>query len=571
MAPSVATSLKAEILPSPRTSSPSSNFKTCVSNENGCINCRCSPSEPHESANVDESVNKLSKTFSKLSLNPTFQALNMDLGLLHENITLDRIPKVPENHVSLIDIDEARAKEDPNFQIHSTPSRMPPHYVQPHPPFSVFPAPILDVRELTKPGAVKRVFHFELDVSNYPLPEGEEWMVGGSFGVMAPNNEEDVDELLQLLHINPDQADAPVLLKTDGGRWPTIWAEDTPRELVTTRRELLKWTVEFMSVAPKKQLIRLLAEYAKDDTERQVLLFLVSRLGQRAFCDLRDHNVTLITLLKAFPSVQLPLDHLLTVLPQLMPRWYSLSNDPKVSNNVLEFAVTVVEINKVEGGTRSGIGSGFLKRLALRFLNGERDLVLPMYRGLHKNAFATHFASDGPMCLIGAGVGVAPFRGFVQRRLTNATCAGKVWVFHGCRDQELDELYHGEWENPLQKSSDDDASSTVSQQTETEMDSFEVKKDGTSGPNHLVVESRSHQHAYVQDEIRHRGDIVWSVLSHPHGKVYLCGGKKGFLDGVENALIDVCVQYGKMSRLEATQQLALWQSPLNLKYIKEIW
>lgn len=56
------------------------------------------------------------------------------------------------------------------------------------------------------------------------------------------------------------------------------------------------------------------------------------------------------------------------------------------------------------------------------------------------NPLAREFASDGPMLLIGAGVGVAPFCGFVQRRLRSANCANKVWVLQGVRDSLLDEL-----------------------------------------------------------------------------------------------------------------------------------
>ena len=73
------------------------------------------------------------------------------------------------------------------------------------------------------------------------------------------------------------------------------------------------------------------------------------------------------------------------------------------------------------------------------------DIRVPMFRGLMANPLARKFVSDGPMLLIRAGVGIAPFRGFVQRRLKSANCANKVWVLQGVRDSLLDEPYSGEW------------------------------------------------------------------------------------------------------------------------------
>ena len=124
-------------------------------------------------------------------------------------------------------------------------------------------------------------------------------------------------------------------------------------------------------------------------------------------------------------------------LQPLMPRFYSLSSDPNVSgaknHRTIEIAVTVHETENWTGEERTGVGSGFLERIAKKFIDNEAsddeklDLRVPMFRGLMENPMAKEFRADGPMLLIGAGVGVAPFRGFVQRRLQNANCANKVW------------------------------------------------------------------------------------------------------------------------------------------------
>jgi sulfite reductase alpha subunit-like flavoprotein len=54
--------------------------------------------------------------------------------------------------------------------------------------------------------------------------------------------------------------------------------------------------------------------------------------------------------------------------------------------------------------------------------------------------FATESTSDGPMLPIGADMGIAPFRGFAQRRLKSANCANKMWALQ----EVLEELHSGE-------------------------------------------------------------------------------------------------------------------------------
>lgn len=119
-----------------------------------------------------------------------------------------------------------------------------------------------------------------------------------------------------------------------------------------------------------------------------------------------------------------------------MPRFYSLSNDPHESRfqhrRIIEIAVSVHEsAENWRDGTRTGVGSGFFERCARKMIDGgATDIRVPMFRGLMANPLAKEFVTDGPMLLIGAGVGIAPFRGFVQRRLQSANCANKVWLVH---------------------------------------------------------------------------------------------------------------------------------------------
>lgn len=469
--------------------------------------------------------------------NDAFESLQLKLGPLSLDTELTNTVEVPPQNLSLssLPVDER-----------ATPSglpQQPPKFVTPHPPYDVFSAKLHHARELTKPGAEKRTFHFDLDVTEYPAESGDvDFVVGGAIGVCAPNDGAIVDEIFDLLHVPKFIRDRPVLLRTKDGRWPTIWGDEKPRELVTTRRELLTWCSDVQSYPPTKALLRLLAEYAEAVNERKILMYLSSAQGQASFCDLRTGpHITLLQLLHAFSSSKPPLVHLLSVLNTLMPRFYSLSHDPQISctreglncHRLIEVAVTVHETPNWDGRPRTGVGSGYLERLALQLIDAEKsginpldlDLRVPMFRGLMANPLAREFVSDGPMLLIGAGVGVAPFRGFVQRRLKSANCANKVWVLQGVRDSLLDELYSGEWGVEEEK----------------------VKK---------VVQSRRGEGKYVQEEVRNQADLVWFVINALDGRVFVCGSSKGMGEGVEAALVDVAMDKGNLNNEEAE---TFWQ------------
>lgn len=489
----------------------------------GC--CRIQPLQRASGPAV--SVNKLTPP-----TNEAFRSLNLAIDNLSLDSELTNTVPLPEKTVSFSSVPPSAV------DVKLGPKDTPPNYVQPHPPYHVYRAPLHHARELTKPGAEKRTFHFDIDVTDYPAESGDvDFVVGGAVGVCPRNKDEEVEEVFNLLGIPKAIRDKKMTLRTTKGRWPTIWGDDQPRELITTRRELLTWCSDIQSYAPTKPLFRLLAEYASEPNEKKILMFLSSAQGQGTFCELRTASyIKLTQLLNAFPSSQPPLDHLLSVLNTLMPRFYSLSQDPLVSckregnecRRLIEIAVSVAEVSDYRSRVRTGVSSGYLERLALQVIEAEKqgidprtlDLHVPMFRGLMANPLAKRFASDGPMILIGAGVGVAPFRGFVRRRLQSANCANKVWVIQGVRDSLLDELYSGEWGIEKEK----------------------LRK---------VVQSRRGEGRYVQEEVRNQADLVWFVINSLDGRIFVCGSSKGMGEGVEAALVDVAMAKAKLNYEEA--------------------
>lgn len=537
--------------------------------------------------------------------NEAYRFLALNLGSLTLDTELTKVVDPPESRISFGGLRrESISKKFPDETKHEH-SRdavdvYPPTYMKPHPPYSIYSAPVYNARELTKPGAEKRTFHFDLDVTDYPEEGGVDFKVGGAVGVCPPNDPYAVEDIMDQLGIPRFQRDKPVRMFTSGGRWPTIWGDEGARELVTTRREILTWTVDISSTPPTKPLFKLLADHAAAPNEKKILTFLSSAQGQAAFCDLRTGpHITLQQLLHAFPSSKPPLQELCAALNQLMPRFYSLSNDPHVSSareglaggRLIEMAVTIHETPAFTGVQRTGVGSGFLERIAKKFIAAEEkanreaeangttlqpgvggrraNLQVPMFRGLMSNPLSKEFASDGPMVLIGAGVGMAPFRGFILNRLKNANCANKIWLIQGIRDSMLDEIYRGELgahESEIKKV----VQSRARAPPLTSADSGVKDESDDDKPSKVTESTKQAKVAkYVQDEVRFQADIVWFVANAVDGRLFVCGSTKGMGEGVESALIDVAMEKGRLDFETAKQ---LWEKKKEAgQYIAETW
>lgn len=539
--------------------------------------------------------------------NDAFRSLNLNIEPLYEELELTELPSLPEKNVSFHPLSASQVSEASPNSNHSIPS-----FVKPHPPYDVFSAPIYHARVLTKPGAEKKTFHFDIDVTDYPEEGGVDFKTGGAIGVCPSNYPEAVEDIFNMLGVPKYLRDKPVLLKTQNGRWPTIWGDEEARELTTTRRQILTWCSDIQSYPPTKQLLRLLATHATAPNEKKVLEFLTSQQGQPQFCNLRTgSHLSISHLLHAFPSSKPPLDALISVLNQLMPRFYSLSNDPHVSSErdclagrrLVEVAVTVHTRPDWRGGHHHGVGSGFLERLAKQFIAAEDaakarglsdidaqlearrlDLRIPMFRGLMANPLSREFGdSNGPMMLIGAGVGMAPFRGFILNRLRNASCASKIWLVQGVRDSNLDELYSGElgrYEHQIKRvvqsrakrrllSPNDRASteSDLSALRKSVTDAEEKEKERVDGKWNKPTEASESK--YVQDELRQQADVVWDVIRSVDGRVFVCGSSKGMGEGVEQSLWEIAMEKGGFDREGARH---FWDEQKEAgKFVAETW
>ena len=196
--------------------------------------------------------------------------------------------------------------------------------------------------------------------------------------------------------------------------------------------------VELQDVAGRDD-IATLAHYTDDPEQKAALEELA---GGDAYRD-RVHasHRSLLDLLEAFPACALPFAEFLDMLPPLRPRYYSISSSPLADPDACSITVGVLRGPARSGsGTFTGTGSGYLASLP------ENGTVFTFVRspGI---AFRPPENPHTPMIMVGAGTGLAPFRGFLQDRAAlrdQGVPVGPSLLFFGCRNQEVDLLYADE-------------------------------------------------------------------------------------------------------------------------------
>ena len=241
---------------------------------------------------------------------------------------------------------------------------------------------------------------------------------GDALGLMAANDPALVERLLARLGLSAS-ADRTFAC---GDSLPYC----TPREALARRLEV--------AGACRKSTVRSLAVFCADGGERAAMAALAADKA-RFRAEVTDAQLSLLGLLERFTSCTPPLAALLEVVPSLAPRYYSLCNDPGDDGT----GACHVAFSVVDGGVATNY-------LAGRAVGDAVDVFV------HPGGNFAHPDDDlkAPLVMIGPGTGVAPFRGFLQRRARLAAArgitAGPAWLFFGCRRRDHDFLYGDELE-----------------------------------------------------------------------------------------------------------------------------
>ena len=432
---------------------------------------------------------------------------------------------------------------------------------------------------LTDPRSDRRVVHVEFDLSGAGGPSGAAaYEPGDSIGVLPANDPALVARVAERLGLDLDArfdlvwAEGHEPPSPPGGSEPNgFGGSRLPRGPLphirrpATVRDALTHAVDLTSPARKSQL-RVFAEFCSDaDPGKQKLLALCAKSGKDAYArDVVRERASTLDILNMAPTCfgrdSSGRDHFgafLEATPPLQPRMYSITTAPETAPTTPAVAFSVVRFASPAGVTREGVATNFLDRLdfsssAALSRDDETNTRVPVF--VKRSVFFKPPASlSTPTLMIGPGTGVAPFRGFLQRRaamLASATetekaAVGPCWLFFGCRRAEEDFLYR------------------------KDLEGFEAS--GVLDALHCAFSRENpNEKTYVQHLIREKRGAVGAIVAAPGARVYVCGDGGGMAKDVHAALRDALATRPEVADEQAAEA-ALAAMTREGRYVRDIW
>ncbi|KAH6607847.1 nadph cytochrome p450 [Trichoderma cornu-damae] len=382
---------------------------------------------------------------------------------------------------------------------------------------------VTGARTLTETGSTKN--HIEIR-----LPTGMTYRSGDYLAVLPFNPRDIVSRVFRRFQLSWD---AVLTIHSDQ---PTALPTGTP----TSANDVLRAYVELSQPATKRNISVLIESTQSEELKAQ----LEKLAGDDYQQEISAKRVSVLDLLERFPSLELPLDSYLAMLPPMRVRQYSISSSPLADPSKVTLTYSVLEQPALSGqGAHVGVATHFLASLA----PGDKLHVAI------RQSKAFHLPSDAentPLIFVCIGSGLAPFRGFVQERAAMIAAGRKLapaLLFYGCRSPDWDDLYAAEfkrWE---------------------ELGAVEMRRAYSRAPD------KSFGCKYVQHRISHDREDVYKLWDQG-AKVFVCGSRD-----VGKAIEAVCVQLAKEkgppSGEEVTEEKAQawWDKQRNERYVTDVF
>ncbi|XP_035416782.1 nitric oxide synthase, inducible [Cygnus atratus] len=316
------------------------------------------------------------------------------------------------------------------------------------------------------------------------------YLPGEHIGIFPGNQPELVHGLIAHVKDAPP-ADQTIRLETctEGGYWTS-----DKKIPACTLSQALTYLLD-ITTPPSQQLLRKISQLVTAEGDKQRL---------EVLCHVKEYNKwkfynspNILEVLEEFPSAEVSTAFLLTQLPFLKPRYYSVSSSCDMTPREIHLTVAVVNYRTRDGQgpLHHGVCSTWLNKISL-------NEVVPCFVR-SGNGFQLPKEPTKPCILIGPGTGIAPFRSFWQQRLYDlekkGIKGGDMTLLFGCRQPDMDHIYREEIEEMKRKGVLTEVFTAYSRQ-----------------PGQAKV--------YVQDILQNKLEAkVCNLLHKEGGHLYVCG------------------------------------------------
>ena len=452
-----------------------------------------------------------------------------------------------------------------------------------------YPAPIATAKELFVEGKADRsCVHMEFDIDG----SGISYQHGDHVAVWATNPETEVNRLLAVLGLT-HKRDAVIDVESLD---PTL--AKVPFPTPTTYETIFR---HYMDISAKagRQTLNAFLKYAPNEQARAELeklssdkAYFQSKIADRALKV--GEALQLVTGDKIDNTSDssnatvwdVPFDRVISAIPRLGPRYYSISSSPKVHPKSVHVTAVVLRYQaaKEQGAPWvHGLATNMISSLKIAMNNetpsGESDprhgtpkYLLDGPRGaycsegkfrapihIRRSNFRLPTSPKIPVIMVGPGTGVAPFRSFVQERVASADRTrekngeeglkdwGNIWLFYGCRRSDEDFLYKNEWPEYADKLGGKFIMDTAISREKFQPDGSKL---------------------YVQHLIWNRRKEIASDILDRKAYIYICGEAKGMAHDVEQVFQKILIE-AKGSEAEGMKEYKLLKERSRL--LLDVW
>jgi homodimeric pyruvate:ferredoxin (flavodoxin) oxidoreductase len=283
---------------------------------------------------------------------------------------------------------------------------------------------------------------------------------------------------------------------------------------------------------PNKHFYKGLARFATDAKEKEQLSLLVtdSEEGKAAYKAMSDETVTYVDVLKQFPSAHPPLEHLISMIPCIKPRLYSIASSPRFLPDTVELMIVILDWWTPSGKEQRGLSTNFIQRLCTDDEHNApwKGKNIPV--GLTNGTFNFPEDTTVPLIMTGLGTGLAPFRAFIQEwkwHRAQGRETGNTWLFYGCRHEKKDFCFQDEL--------------------------YDFQKEGVLTELRPAFSRDQKEKIYVQHKMSEVPNELYEDLVQKGGYFYLCGQAGALEIDVENAIKKAVSATGEYTTDDASQ------------------
>merc|ERR1712048_1508864 len=407
---------------------------------------------------------------------------------------------------------------------------------------------VTDWYRLTPRDYDRTCFHFEVDITGTSMEHTVNGSQGKALSVYATNDPDMVSKFLVEMGLNPHD-----IVSVEEIAPP----EEENTAVLTSMEKLFMHYLDVFG-KPTREFLKKLFPYAIDVQEKVAIAELTLERKMEEFQDRQARAYTFADYLTEFPSLKIPSDKYIDLIPTIKQRVYSICSSSDYRPGKCQLLVVREDWQAKGEGTKwpawpkksdpksthvDPVGTAY--GMCSSFLSFARP-------GQYVVAHSTHSVMQMPedpkvhIFMAGLGTGLAPFRAYIEQRKwqkSNGKKIGPMTLFFGGRYSKQEYYYKDEFE-AFEKEGLVKCCNAWSRDQKTKV--------------------------YVQHKITEESDSIWSQLGAEGSKGYffLCGSKQPEKD-VFAAIVKIFQNKGGMTEKQALQKMESLQACG--RYVTEVY